>query len=413
MGNETQRVDESQFQRAEWRRMKNYWKNCIENYEQLLQPFRDDIDKLSRERAERSELLQRWLFDHFVMLNASGDRRTLTDIFAPTPQRVPPAGTGECCAPKLLQYAFVHQLKPLCMAEFWQGASPKMEVRHHGSYYPACRGKCKPVLEWMLGPLQTSPRRGGFLATPSLQTSPRRGGFLGASHPSPLSSILNPVYEDAALIVIDKPAGLLSVPGNTGELSVESLLREHYGEIFMVHRLDQDTSGLMVVAKSREAHRSLQRQFLSATEGRGKTRKEGDDDARSIHKMYIALLDGVVEGSGTIRLPLRPDIDDRPRQVVDYEHGKEAVTDYEVLSVAEGRSLVALTPHTGRTHQLRMHCAHRDGLNTPIVGDRLYGHHHDDVQRLCLHAARLSFTHPVTGQPMTFSLPPDFSKYTG
>ena len=333
----------------------------------------DSIAALKRERKERSDALQRWLFNQFVMLNAQGEGRTLTDIFAATPQRVPPAGTGECCAPKLLQYAFAHQLKPLCMAEFWQGASPKMEVRHHGQYYSACRGKCKPVLEWML-------EGGGRTDLPNLQISLHL----------PLST-LHPIYEDDALIVVDKPAGLLSVPGKTDEESVESLLRQQYGEVFMVHRLDQDTSGLMVIAKSREAHRHLQRQFLS--------------HARAINKLYIALLDGVVDGCGRISLPLRPDVDDRPRQMVDYEHGKAALTDYEVLGHEDGFTRVALTPHTGRTHQLRVHCAHAEGLGTPIVGDRLYG---KPAERLLLHAAKLSFTHPSSGERMTFTSPAPF-----
>jgi len=196
--------------------------------------------------------------------------------------------------------------------------------------------------------------------------------------------------EDSALLVVDKPAGLLSVPGLTGEESVESLLRRQYGEVYMVHRLDQDTSGLMLVARTRDAYHLLQRQFLE----------------RTIDKMYIAVVDGIVEGSGTIRLPLRPDPLDRPRQVVDHEQGKEAVTDYRVLDrVGQGRVRLALTPHTGRTHQLRMHCAHQEGLGCPIVGDRLYG---KPAERLLLHAAKLSFTHPSSGERLTFTSPAPF-----
>ena len=364
-------IKESQFQKAELHRLKKRWEQQLEENAKDVKRMDDSIAALKQERKERSDALQRWLFNQFVMLNAQGEGRTLTDIFAATPQHVPPAGTGECCAPKLLQFAFAHQLKPLCMAEFWQGASPKMEVRHHGQYYPACRGKCKPVLEWML-------EDGGRFASMAGQFS---------LHFPP--STLHPIYEDDALIVVDKPAGLLSVPGRTDEESVESLLRQQYGEVFMVHRLDQDTSGLMVVAKSREAHRHLQRQFLS--------------HARAINKLYIALLDGVVDGRGRISLPLRPDVDDRPRQMVDYEHGKAALTDYEMLGHEDGFTRVALTPHTGRTHQLRVHCAHAEGLGTPIVGDRLYGHRTEKGQRLCLHAAELAFQHPLTGERMSFS----------
>ena len=359
-------IRESQFQKAELRRLKKRWEERLTAAAKDLERTDSNIAALKKERKERSDALQRWLFDQFVMLNAQGERRTLTDIFANTPQHIPPSGSGECCAPKLLQYAFAHHLKPLCMAEFWQGASPKMEVRHHGQYYPACRGKCKPILEWML-------------------SLPPTNDDYEAHEPNEIRI----VYEDDALLVIDKPAGLLSVPGKTAEPSAQSLLQKRYGEVFMVHRLDQDTSGLMVVAKSREAHRLLQQQFLSHT--------------RVIYKMYVALLDGVVEGRGTISQPLRPDVDDRPRQMVDHEHGKEAVTDYEVLGHEGSLTRIALMPHTGRTHQLRMHCAHREGLGVPIVGDRLYGHHIEKGQRLCLHAAELAFQHPLTGERMRFS----------
>lgn len=358
---------ESQFQKAELRRLKRRWQERIEEAAQSLRQQQERISLLKEERHRRSDALQRWLFDQFVMVNERGERRTLTDIFAPTPQQVPPSGAGECCAPKLLQYAFLHGLKPLSMAEFWHGRSPKAEVRHHGQYYPACRGKCKPILEWMLHLESSSPGR----------------------QPAAEAVTLRHVAEDEAFLVIEKPAGLLSVEGLTGEPSVESILKQAYGQVFMVHRLDQDTSGLMVVARTRTAYHNLQQQFLT----------------RSVCKKYVALLDGELHGQGTISLPLRPDPLDRPRQVVDFDHGKEAVTDYRVLAVDEGRTRIELTPHTGRTHQLRMHCAHQQGLATPIVGDRLYGH---PAQRLCLHAAELAFRHPLSGQPMHFTSTPDF-----
>ena len=358
-------IRESQFQKAELRRMKQRWNGQILEMEKRTKSMESAIFELRQERRERSDALQRWLFDQFVMLNGQGERRTLTDIFAQTPQRVPPSGAGECCAPKLLQYAFSHALQPVCMAEFWNGRSPKAEVRHHGQYYPACHGKCKPILEWMMGyQVKTSP-------------SSSKGEDVWL------------VELGKTFIVVNKPAGLLSVPGRTGEESVESLLRQQYGQVYMVHRLDQDTSGLLVVALTEEAYHALQRQFL----------------ARTIYKRYIALLDGEVSGKGTISLPLRPDPLDRPRQVVDHEHGKEAVTVYEVLGREGAFTRVALTPHTGRTHQLRMHCAHSEGLGCPIVGDRLYG---KPAQRLCLHAAELAFNHPLTGERLHFTSPVPF-----
>ena len=353
-------IRESQFQKAELRRMKQRWNGQVLEAEERIKPMESAVFELRQERHERSDALQRWLFDQFQMLNEHGERRTLTDIFAQTPQRVPPSGAGECCAPKLLQYAFANGLQPVCMAEFWNGRSPKAEVRHHGQYYPACRGKCKPILEWMMDrKASPSPSKGGDVRL--------EGG-------------------GEAFVVVNKPAGLLSVPGRTGEESVESLLKQQYGQVYMVHRLDQDTSGLMVVALTEAAYHALQRQFL----------------ARTIYKRYIALLDGEVSGNGTISLPLRPDQLDRPRQVVDHEHGKEAVTDYEVLGREGAFTRVALTPHTGRTHQLRMHCAHAEGLGCPIVGDRLYG---KPAQRLCLHAAELAFNHPLTGERLHFTSP--------
>lgn len=378
-------IRESQFQKAELHRLKQRWQQRLSEAEAPVRAFDDELNAMRRERKQRSDALQRWLFDQFNMLNATGEERTLTDIFKDTPQQLPPSGSGECCAPKLLQYAFLHHLRPLCMAEFWQGQSPKMEVRHHDHYYPACRGKCKPILEWMLKtlPHPLSEREGSIY--PHKQWSYKDLVI------EELHTPLSPREEagDSLLLVINKPAGLLSVPGKSDAPSVESLLRERYGEVYIVHRLDMDTSGLMVVALKTEAYHHLQRQFL----------------ARSIYKRYIALLDGIVEGRGTISLPLRPDLDDRPRQLVDKEYGKAAVTDYEVLAIEDGHTRIALTPHTGRTHQLRVHCAHQEGLATPIVGDNLYGKAAD---RLCLHAETLSFDHPITNERLTFQQPPEF-----
>ena len=379
-------VRESQFQKAELRRLKQRWRDVLARAGEELQPQEEAIARLKEERHRRSDALQRWLFDQFVMVNSRGERRTLTDIFALTPQRVPPAGAGECCAPKLLQYAFLNHLQPLLIAEFWQGRSPRMEVRHHGLFYPACRGKCKPILEWMLGSEKMEAKSDGFASAPVSSSCAVANSSLFTLHSS-LPTLHSSLPD---FLVVDKPAGLLSVPGRTGEESVESLLRRQYGQVWMVHRLDQDTSGLMVVALTEEAYHNLQQQFL----------------ARAIYKRYIALLDGVpARQRGTIALPLRPDPLDRPRQVVDCRHGKTALTDYEVLSVSDGHARVALTPHTGRTHQLRMHCAHQEGLGCPIVGDRLYG---KPAQRLCLHAAELAFRHPLTGERLHFTSPVPF-----
>ena len=359
-GETEEMIRESQHQKAELHRLKKRWNERTAEAENRLKVLDDEISLLKQERKQRSDTLQRWLFDHFLMLNAEGQTRSLSDIFSATTQGIPPSGSGECCAPKLLQYAYMHNLRPLSIAEFWQGRSPKMEIRHHNQFYTACRGKCKPILEWML---------------------PQ----------SPIVSIdaidsIDAIAHKSTFLVINKPAGLQSVPGLTNAPSVESILKAQHPEVYMVHRLDMDTSGLMVVALTKDAYHHLQRQFLE----------------RTIQKGYVALLEHDIEGSGKIELPLCPNPLDRPRQMVDPEHGKAALTEYRAL----GNRRIQLIPHTGRTHQLRVHCAHEQGLNNPILGDSLYGKQKAD--RLYLHAERLSFNDPVTGDRLSFHVPAPF-----
>ena len=320
-----------------------------------------------------SQDLQVWLFHQYQLLNARGEVKDLVDIWQSYYSRpklrqkfpLPPGGTGDCCAPKLLQYAYQQGLKPVCMAEFWWGATTHTELRQHLNYYPACRGKCKPILTWMLQGLDVDPN-------PELQ---------GVAHLE-----LNTVYEDNDIVVVDKPSGMLSVPGRIDDYSVETVMRQRYPDAMIVHRLDMGTSGLLIVAKSSEAYHPLQEQFIK----------------HQVKKKYVAMLEGrgkKEEVRGTVSLPLRPDPMNRPRQMVDMEHGKRAVTDYEFLS----DDLVALYPQTGRTHQLRIHCAHPDGLGRPIVGDELYGTKGD---RLMLHASEIWFRHPITGQEMHLASSP-------
>lgn len=367
-----ERIKVSQHMNAELRRMKKQYAMRQSEAEEALAAVEAEIEALKRQRKNMSDELQRWLFSQYVMLNAHGERRDLCDIFTATTGHMPPSGSGECCAPKLLQYAYEHGLHPVCMAEFWWGASPKAEVRHHLHYYPACRGKCKPILEHMLQGLDVDP-------------DPR-----AADEEHHLSII----YDDSAIAVVCKPAGMLSVPGKSERRSVLSEMRRRYPDAngpMIVHRLDMDTSGLMVVAKTMDAYLSLQRQFC----------------AHSIKKRYVALLSRRPSGplAGTISLPLSADIMDRPRQKVDMEHGKEAVTDYKV-SFEGGVVKAELYPRTGRTHQLRVHCAHPCGLDAPIVGDPLYGQAAD---RLYLHAERIEFVHPQTGQSLAFESEATFS----
>ena len=334
-----------------------------------------------------SQDLQLWLFHQYQLLNARGETKDLVDIWQSYYNReklrrkfpLPPGGTGDCCAPKLLQYAYQHHLHPVCMAEFWWGQSTKEELRQHLNYYPACRGKCKPILTWMMEGLD-------------VDVNPETLGFPHLE--------VKTIYEDDALLVVDKPSGLLSTPGRVEEYSVETIMRQRYPDSFIAHRLDMWTSGLLIVAKSLEVYRSLQEQFIK----------------HQVRKKYIAVLDnpspqqGRLEGSGTISLPLRPDPMNRPRQVVDHEHGKRAVTDYEVIkslpSAGEvGEVVIALYPQTGRTHQLRIHCAHPEGLGSPIKGDELYG---TKADRLYLHAEQIWFRHPITGENMHLISPAPF-----
>ena len=322
---------------------------------------------------EESRRLQDWLFEQYVVVNGRGESRSIRQIFADR-GLVPPGGTGDCAAPKLLQYAFTHGLKPLAIGEFWYGASPDREVRRSGSFYPACTGKCGPLLSYMLQGLDVAP--------------------------NPLESdahwlFADPVvrYEDPSLVVVEKPAGMLAVPGVAPRLSLQDWLSARCGQtVYSCHRLDMDTSGLMVFTKTPAAQAALQQQF----------------EKREVSKTYLAWL-SPVEGArplvagdtGKIVLPLVPDWYDRPRQMVDPEHGKQAVTAYEVLQVrSDGSVLVRLVPYTGRTHQLRVHAAHPAGLGRPILGDRLYGG--DRAPRLMLHAASLGFRHPAEGGRMRF-----------
>ena len=334
----------------------------------------------SSRHKEMSQDLQLWLFRQYRMLNANGDSRDLVEIWRDYHQNpkiqkkfpLPPGGTGDCCAPKLLQYAYQHQLKPVCMAEFWWGPSPASEIRHHGEFYPACRGKCKPVLTWMLQGLDVDP-------------DPEQSGFLHQG--------IEIIYEDDAIAAVYKPSGMLSVPGKSDDYSVATWAKERWPESMLPHRLDLLTSGIMLVAKTAEAYHHLQDQFA----------------ARTIKNKYVAVVEGEISADhGVIDLPLSSDPLNRPRQIVDHEHGKRAITEYRVLEreFRNGKPFakIALYPHTGRTHQLRMHCAHQEGLGCPIVGDELYGHKSD---RLYLQAESIAFVHPSTGRRMHLFCPPN------
>ena len=428
-------IRESQYQKAEYKRLEKEWKKRLEELETEVRHFDIEIERLKTERKERSAALQRKLFEQFRMLNAQGEVKDLYTIFEQTVQKVPPAGAGECALPKLLQYAYLHQLKPLAMAEFWWGDSPKNEIRHHGYYYPSCKGKCEPILQHMLQGLEVD-----------------ENPLLNPVHEEEELEI---VFEDEWLLVVNKPAGMLSVPGKAEDRdSVYHRLKKKYPEAtgpMIVHRLDMATSGLLLVAKTKEVHQDLQAQFAN----------------RSIKKRYVAVLDGAIikteketkpiaekailiaketvstkktakaertGNTGRIELPLCLNPLDRPRQMVSSEHGKEAITEYQIISESERitsesentfnesnrideseRSInesrkytrIVFYPLTGRTHQLRVHAAHPEGLGCPILGDELYGKKAD---RLYLHAEYIEFRHPIYGDTLCIQKEADFHK---
>lgn len=372
---EAELIRESQFQKAEYKRLERSWKARITTLQTQTEDWERRISALKSERKTRSAALQQKLFEQFGMLNYRGEIKNLCEIFGQTVHKTPPAGAGECAAPKLLQQAYLHGWKPIAMAEFWWGDSPKTEIRHHGHYYPACKGKCEPILQHMLQGLQVE-------ENPMLKRM------------QVPSKNLEIVYEDPWLSVINKPAGMLSVPGKEDAVSVYSLMREQYPEAdspLTVHRLDMATSGLMLIAKTKRVHQNLQAQFKN----------------RLVRKRYVALLEGIVpKDKGTVDLPLCLNPLDRPRQMVHTEHGKPAITDYQVLERLDGkRTRIVFYPRTGRTHQLRIHAAHPLGLHCPIIGDELYG---EKADRLYLHAEYLEFTHPITGETVRITKEAEF-----
>ena len=390
-------IRESQFQKAELKRCKDRWKAHISGIEGRLSEFEETIHELKTRRAEKSDALQKWIFENAIVHNGAGEASSIWDIFS-AGGLVPPGGTGECAAPKLLNYAFAHGLEPLAMGEFWYGASPDTAVRTHGHFYPSCTSKCGPLLAYMTKGLRSP------IEPEVTQTS--------------LPTTIGNLYEDDSIIVVEKPSGMPSVPGLDGRISLQEHLEarsSHHQDssgtpvsIHAVHRLDMDTSGVMIFAKTAEAAVNLRRQF----------------EEHTIRKTYMARVSAGTDipsktGKGAIDLPLSPDYDERPRQKIDFRQGKPAHTEYEIVRINEdGTADLLLHPHTGRTHQLRVHCAHHLGLGRPIVGDLLYGGHsvydcNADNRlatstkgvpgRLCLHALSITFRHPETGQELTFT----------
>lgn len=349
------------------------WNTEILKIEFKLGELENEMQQLRERRAKKSAKLQQRLFDHYIFLNQFGEEKSLSPIFENTATQKPPAGSGECAAPKLLQYAFKHKLKPIALAEFWWGTSPSSEIRKHKQFYPACQGKCKPILGHMLKGIDLD-------ENPMLQ------------NPG-IDKLLEIIFEDDQIIIVNKPPEVLSVPGRNIEDSVYSRIKTMHPKStgpLLVHRLDMSTSGLLVIAKDLVSHKYIQRQFIK----------------RTIEKRYTALLDGYLKKEkGEIDLPLILDVNDRPRQMVSFEHGKSARTKWEVVERRKCYTRVSFYPVTGRTHQLRVHASHPKGLDMPIIGDDLYGLKGD---RLHLHAAFISFVHPKTKERVAFEVEASF-----
>ena len=370
---------QSQTDKSEYRALKRSWAQRVRNLQSQFDDFDVAIAELKATRKALSGELQEKLFSGYRLISyksyCTGASKPVTEFFEAS---LPPGGTGDCASIKLLQQCYKLKLKPVCMAEFWWGSSPPGGVRHHLHFYPACRGKCRPILPHLLDGLDVK--------------SPRYEAVMHFGRDEPQT-----LYEDDHLLVLVKPAGMLSVAGKTITDSVEHRLQSRYPGLvpdklsrMLVHRLDQATSGLMVAAKTMDCHKSLHQQF----------------ERREVDKRYVAIVDGLINHhSGVVELPLRVDLDDRPRQMVCYQHGKSAKTRYCVLSSTHSQSRLHLFPVTGRTHQLRVHLAHTDGLNTPIAGDELYG---NAAERLQLHAEQISFWHPVSGERVNFKSPAPF-----
>ena len=368
---EAELIKESQFEKAEFKRINKRFKEQELELKRDILFYEEQINSLKQERKERSASLQEWLFRQFKLYNSKGEKRDLVEIFHNFNKQLPPAGAGECAAPKMLQYAYINNLQPICMAEFWVGESPVGEVRHDGNFYPSCKGKCLPILTYML-----------------------QGVEIEEEENTDLSSQLEIIYSDDYIIAVNKPSGMLSAPGKTGGESVEEILQKNNPDVKVIHRLDMATSGILLLAKDIHSYKAMQMLFAS----------------RKVEKQYEAIIEGIPQKKeGEISLPLSSDYQNRPAQMVDLENGKEAITRYKVLeSYRYGErefSRLLLIPLTGRTHQLRVHMAHKLSLGMPIVGDEIYG---KSDQRLILHAKSLMFIHPITQERIEIKHPSPF-----
>ncbi|KAB0289468.1 RluA family pseudouridine synthase [Vibrio fortis] len=346
------------------------WKQAIAELQSNINTIDTTLRDQRQQYSELSAQLEEQRLSHYHFLNANNQTKSLLELLN---GKEALEGAGDCCLPKLLNFAFKHNLKPLALAEFWWGRPPRQEIRQHGNLYPVCQSRSFEILEHQLEGIE--------LEDNPLIVNPAVGKHFDI------------VYEDKEIVVVNKPAEFLSVPGKFIEDSVYSRIKARYPDAtgpLIIHRLDMSTSGLLILALTAESNRHIQKQFIE----------------RTVEKRYTALLDGEIKGEGgDISLPLRGDITDRPRQLVCHQYGKKAETHWHVVRRSDGKTKVHLYPKTGRTHQLRVHCAHPDGLGTPITGDDLYGYKRD---RLHLHAGYLKLVHPTTGEWIEFEVPSEF-----
>lgn len=333
-----------------------------------------NITNLKKQRTQLTDISLQRVFELYSFTRWDGKKITLPQIISEHSNHLPPTGTGDCCAPKLLSYAFEHNLQPVSMDEVFYGTNSKNKI--NGVSYPPCDERCGYILPYILG--------------------------------------LEIVYRDSQIIVVNKQSGLLSVPGR-GEDKQDCVVNRvkalfpHCIEQPSVHRLDMETSGLLILAFTQEAHRNLNAQF----------------EAGTVHKKYTALLDGILERapgecapkhgeqSGHLELKFRLDVDNRPYQIYDEENGKLGITDWEktgsevYTNPATGEqkraTRVTFYPRTGRTHQLRLAASSIHGFGLPIIGDSLYGTC-TQGQRLMLHAFEIEFKHPVSGEKLLIQI---------
>ena len=365
-------IQESYNDQFYYKELQEYYFYKIEESKTLLADFENKIIGLMALRKKTSAILQNTLFEKYQFLNQFKEQKGILDIFN-NPSSMPPAGAGDCSAPKLLQYAFQHHLTPIALAEFWWGISPNSEIRKHKNFYPSCQSRCKPILNHMLEGIEMNEN----LIHKNLLKNQE----------------LRIVFEDDDIIIVNKPPEFLSVPGKEIKDSVYTRIKQKYPEAtgpLIVHRLDMSTSGIIVLTKTKEANKIVQKQFIK----------------RTVKKRYVALLSGkLTKKQGVIKLPLRLDLDDRPRQLVDFINGKKSETNWTVIAHNNNQTRIHFYPITGRTHQLRVHAAHKEGLNIPIKGDDLYGNKQD---RLYLHAEFIEFVHPSSKKEISFTVPADF-----